>query len=66
MSKVWIKTQGQYDTYIFKEGVFGDVEAVKQDKMQYCEEAKKYIKQRIDEITKGRNRYYSKKNRPYY
>lgn len=61
MSKVWVKTQGQYDTYIFKDGVFGDIEAVNQDKMQYCEEAKKYIKQRIDEITKGRNRYYSKK-----
>lgn len=58
MSKVWIKTQKQFETCIFEDGVFGDIEAVKQDKMQYYEQAKKYVKQRIDEITTGRNRFY--------
>lgn len=44
MSKVWVKTQGRYDEYsICGFYVFGSIEAVNADKMQYEHEATQFV-----------------------
>lgn len=44
MSKVWVKTQGEYEDYgICGNYVFGSMEAVNVDKMQYEHEATQFV-----------------------
>lgn len=57
MSKVWVKTQGEYEDYsICGFYVFGSIEAVNADKMQYEHEATQFVQYCLDSVQEKLNK----------